>query len=396
MNEPAIIDFSPELKQFGVQDIIITLLDSLSAVKNLSEISCQMEDEAKLIKQALTSLIQNQDMERCSFFILDKNGILSNVTGLSVTELTDDKSWLQKPVQFKLGEGIIGIAAVSGGIQYCQNCREDLRFAQTGDDKHAPGCIISAPVFTLNHHLIGVLNVSHPEPYYFTDWHIRLLEVYKNMLGQLITNRRLFQQMEVQIAARTVELEQLVVETKRLKDYYASMSMQDQLTGLHNRRYFYNQVEIAIAHHKRYLNPFCLLVMDIDHFKNINDQYGHIFGDQVLIGVADTLREQVRNCDILVRFGGEEFVVIFTNTSCDNGTTFANRIRHAIKALSWQIADKSVSITMSIGLYCTSVECCGVPDSLDIDQIIHFADIALYNAKANGRDMVVVYDSALQ
>jgi diguanylate cyclase (GGDEF)-like protein len=391
MNVQTPIDLQEEFPGLGMQDLIVDLLNSLSAVKKLSEISCQVDDESKLIKQALTTLIQNQDMERCSFFMLDSEGFLTNVTGLSFSELTDCHAWVNKPLRFRIGEGIIGAAAASGSIQHCHNCREDARFAVIGDGSKLPGSIISAPVFTLHNVLIGVLNVSHPQVHYFTDWHLRLLEVYKNMLGQLITNRRLFQQMEMQIASRTAELEHLVAETKRLKDHYASMSMHDQLTGLHNRRYFYDQVEIAIAQHKRYQNPFCLLVMDIDHFKAVNDQFGHVFGDQVLIGVAEALKQQVRNTDILVRFGGEEFVVIFTNTSCDNGQTFAERIRNEIKALQWQSADHVIQITLSIGLHCTSLECCEPDLQLDIDQIIHCADLALYTAKETGRDKVVVF-----
>ncbi len=396
MNAQLPIELDPGLSGLGMQDLIVDLLNSLSAVKKLSEISCQVEDEKKLIRQALTSLIQNQDMERCSFFILDSDGLLTNVTGMSVSELTNSQAWVSKPLQFRIGEGIIGAAAASGSILHCQNCHEDKRFAVVGEHPQPPGSIISAPVFTLHNVLVGVLNISHPQPYFFTDWHLRLLDVYKNMLGQLITNRRLFQQMELQIASRTAELEGLVAETKRLKDHYASMSMHDQLTGLHNRRYFYDQVEMAIAQHKRYHNPFCLLVMDIDHFKAVNDQFGHAFGDQVLVGVAEMLRQQVRNTDILVRFGGEEFVVIFTNTSCDNGQTFAERIRNEIKALRWYIADKVVQITLSIGLHCTSLECCEPELKLDIDQIIHCADLALYAAKAGGRDRVVVFGDDMQ
>jgi diguanylate cyclase (GGDEF)-like protein len=335
-------------------------------------------------------------MERCSFFLIDPDGYLDNVTGLSVSQLNNPQPWITDSIRFRVGEGIIGVAAATGFTQHCANCHEDIRVSTLGDKQNLPGSIISAPVFTLHHQLIGVLNISHPETYFFSDWHIRLVEVYKNMLGQLITNQRLFRKMELQIAVRTSALEQLVEETKRLKDHYASMSMQDQLTGLHNRRYFYNQVEIAIAHHKRYKNSFCLLVMDIDHFKDVNDRFGHVFGDQVLIGVADALRELVRNSDILVRFGGEEFVVIFTNTTCHNGQSFAERIHTVIKALEWRIDDNVVNITMSIGVHCTSMDCCPSETVLDIDQVIHCADLALYTAKETGRDKVVVFEERMR
>jgi diguanylate cyclase (GGDEF)-like protein len=240
-----------------------------------------------------------------------------------------------------------------------------------------------------------VLNVSHPQPNFFTHWHLQLLEVYANILGQLITNRRLFQQMELQIALRTAELERLVKETSQLKDYYATMSMHDQLTGLHNRRYFYDQVELALAYHKRYAYPFCLLVMDIDHFKSINDQYGHQFGDEVLMGVSQALKQEVRDTDILVRYGGEEFVIIFANIGCDSGKQFSERIRKRIKTLSWSNGEKNVSITISIGLHCLNPGHVKQEKQLDIDQIISCADSALYTAKEKGRDRVEIYSAFL-
>lgn len=378
----------------NVQDLIVDLVNALSAVRSLSEISCEMADEKAVIRLALSCLLSNQDIERCSFFILGDDGSLSNVTGVSVTEQAgSDVLIAQNTMSFRMGEGIIGTAAATGEMQHSSNCIEDERFTSGRDSESMPGSIICTPVFTLHKELIGVLNVSHSEPDFFTVWHMRLLQVFSNILGQLITNRRLFQQMEIQIALRTAELERLVEETRRLKDYYVSMSMQDQLTGLHNRRYFYDQVELAFAQHNRYEYPFCLLMMDIDHFKSINDDFGHAFGDEVLITVAGALKKQVRSTDILVRFGGEEFVIIFVNTSCDNGKTFAERIRDNIKSLKWQVDGKQIQLTMSIGLYCMVPESSNDNRYNDIDQIIHCADTALYRAKANGRDRVEVFET---
>lgn len=389
-----LLNFNKDWDGTNVQDLIVDLVNALSAVRSLSEISCEMADEKTVIRLALSCLLSNQDIERCSFFIFDEDNLLSNVTGVSVDERGGSESQAsQGTMSFRMGEGIIGTAAATGEMQHCSNCFEDTRFTAGQDIENAPGSILCAPVFTLHKELIGVLNVSHSEPDFFTVWHMRLLQVFSNILGQLITNRRLFQQMEIQIASRTAELERLVDETRRLKDYYVSMSMQDQLTGLHNRRYFYDQVELAFAQHKRYEYPFCLLMMDIDHFKRINDEYGHAFGDEVLITVAGALQKLVRNTDILVRFGGEEFVIIFVNTSCDNGKTFAERIRDNIKSLKWQAAGKQIQLTISIGLYCMVPESGNDKQFKDIDQIIHCADTALYKAKANGRDRVEVFEA---
>ena len=394
MNQQMKFDIGKETTGTGIQDLIVDLINALSAVKSLSEVSCEIADEKTVIRHALSGLLSNQDMERCSFFVVDSDGMLSNVTGLSIDDSPDENISLpEKTMHFKRGEGIIGSAAISGEIQYCRNCSEDQRFANGGNPASLPGSIICVPVYTLHHVLIGVLNVSHPQPNFFSNWHLRLLEVYSNILGQLITNRRLFQQMESQISLRTAELERLVQETSQLKDYYASMSMHDQLTGLHNRRYFYDQVELALAQHKRHAYPFCLLVMDIDHFKLINDQYGHQFGDEVLIGVSEALKQEVRNTDILVRFGGEEFVIIFSNTSCDSGKYFSERIRKKIKSLNWKNDEEKVSITISIGLHCLKPGHTQQDQQLDIDKIISCADAALYKAKENGRDRVEIFKS---
>ncbi len=377
-----------------MQDIFVDLLNSLSAVKELSELDCQAGNEELLIKRALGTLIHNQDMERCSFFRLVDGNVLINVTGLSYFETLDDADFTDNPQRFKVGEGIIGLAAKTKTLQHCHNSQEDERIVSIGqqDKSQLPGSIISVPVFAANLELIGVLNVSHPEPYYFTNWHIRLLEIYKNILGQLISNYRLFREMEEQIAVRTSKLESAYKNIKRLKEHYKDMSMLDQLTGLYNRRYFYNQVERTMASYTRYNQTLCVLILDIDHFKRVNDDYGHAFGDRVLIDVAKVLKQQVRTCDVLARFGGEEFVIIFTNTSCANGMIFSDRIRCEIKALEWNEQGEKIGVTMSIGLCCLDKKCIDQSNKApNIDQIIHNADMALYDAKASGRDRVVLF-----
>ena len=249
---------------------------------------------------------------------------------------------------------------------------------------------VSVPVMVAETELVGVLNISHPEADYFNDWHIRLLHIYKNMLGQLITNCRLFQQMEKKIASRTAKLQQALQDVKYLKERYESMSMIDDLTGLFNRRYFYAQAAVIISSLERYGQGLCVLILDLDFFKKINDTYGHMTGDQVLIDVAATLKEEMRDSDILVRFGGEEFVVVFTNTDCQNGFIFAERIRKSINALSWNLDDEQVKITVSIDMTCLDAAESSKP-GINIDHLIHCADVALYRSKAEGRNRSTIF-----
>ena len=381
-----------QINQFGIQDIIVDLFSSLATVRELSELTHSTGSEKKIIKDALSVLIQNQDMERCSFFYLDEDDSLVNLAGISASEESTGLLKTYKPAKFKIGEGIIGLAAQTGELQNCQNCAEDERFSVDGQSskKVLLGSIISVPVFTAGEKLIGVLNISHPEAYHFNEWHIRLLEIYKNMLGQLITNYQLFQEMEAQITLRTAKLELALTDLHTLKEHFESISMVDQLTGLYNRHYFYTQVELALANTKRYGHSLCLLMLDLDDFKAANDNHGHGFGDEVLVKFSAVMQQHVRDSDILARFGGEEFVVIFTNTDCNDGLLFAERIRKTIESLVWD--DKpGFTQTISIGLYCMCDDDLEAASNVDIDKLIKYADVALYEAKHQGRNSVITF-----
>jgi diguanylate cyclase (GGDEF)-like protein len=379
------------INQSNIQDIIVDLLNSLSAVKELSELNHQASNEKELVFKALSILIQNQDMERCSFFVLDEQQNLVNLTGLSSEEYSGAEKINLAPLKFKIGEGVIGQAAKTGKIQHCKNCKEDPLFSNSMSQVNGilPGSVISVPVSEAKG-LIGVLNISHPDANYFSEWHIRLLQIYKNMMGELIINYRLPRQIEEQIAVRTTMLEAALENMKQLKKYHESMSMLDELTGLYNRRYFYMQIEAALARSKRYKQPLCLLVLDLDHFKAINDTYGHGFGDIVLKDVASSLKEEIRESDILARFGGEEFVIAFTDIDSKKGKLFAERIRKRIASLAWKVQGQEVKITTSIGVHCLTEEALK-QDNFDIDALLNYADQALYAAKAKGRNRVVFF-----
>jgi diguanylate cyclase (GGDEF)-like protein len=397
-------DAFEDLPDEGLANVFVDLLSALSSIKELSEIGCQQEDEESLIKHALEALVHNQDMERCSFFKLVEDDRLVNVTGLSYLETIDDEEYETpaRPQEFRVGEGLIGLAAKTRTLQHCHNSASDERFSHesNSDNSRLPGSIISVPVFVANLELVGVLNVSHPEPYFFTEWHIRLLEVYKNIFGQLISNFRLIRKMETKIQIRTAKLQRAYEDIKTLKEYYQNIAVLDVLTGLYNRRYFYDQMKVALANFQRYQQPLCVLLLDVDYFKRINDRYGHDAGDNVLVALSDVLRREVRANDILVRFGGEEFVIVFTNTSCENGVIFAERIRKSIAQTVIGHDGHKISVTVSIGLFCLDKSCqldCGDENPLGgsqvgyIDSIIKYADMALYKAKAQGRNQVVQF-----
>ena len=156
-------------------------------------------------------------------------------------------------------------------------------------------------------------------------------------------------------------------------------ALTDHLTGLANRRRFERQLEREVARTERYGHSFCLLYLDIDNFKNINDTFGHTAGDEALSGLGKMLREETRGIDLAARIGGEEFAVILVGTDQEGGLEVAERLREAIKTMPIPVAGH---ITASIGVaVCPS-------HAQNVRDLMAGADAALYEAKRAGRDRV--------
>lgn len=170
------------------------------------------------------------------------------------------------------------------------------------------------------------------------------------------------------------------ITLKQQRDQLLSMATHDQLTGLYNRHYLLHTAQNKIARSLRHEMPLSLAIMDIDHFKNVNDLHGHPIGDLVLQTIANLLKEHCRQEDIVVRFGGEEFVIMFDHTDLHEADRKAEKLRYLIE----QLRPAQLMVTMSIGV----VEL--KPDDDNIDDMIKRADVALYFAKEKGRNQVVL------
>ena len=162
------------------------------------------------------------------------------------------------------------------------------------------------------------------------------------------------------------------------------MNMRDGLTGIFNRRFFEGKLSEEFSRHKRYARPFSLVLCDIDYFKNVNDNFGHQCGDEVLKVVATTIQMIVRETDILARYGGEEFCCLLPETVLDEGWKISERLRQGIAAQVVSYEGRAVSVTASFGVSAIS-------DAVDTpERLVALADEALYKAKRSGRDRVVV------
>lgn len=186
------------------------------------------------------------------------------------------------------------------------------------------------------------------------------------------------------------DLELLLARTRTLLEFKAYLDVceeaafTDHLTGLANRRRFERQLEREVTRTVRYGHPFTLLMIDLDHFKTLNDTYGHNSGDEAIRRIGKVLREGTRGIDLAARIGGEEFAILLVETNQQGGLEVAERLRHSISVLQ---IPQAGHITASVGV----AEC---PTSAQTaGDILHAADEALYEAKRKGRDQVVAVES---
>jgi len=174
----------------------------------------------------------------------------------------------------------------------------------------------------------------------------------------------------------------IVLENERLFTELTRAAISDSLTGLYNRRHFYELAVIEFARSRRYRRPLSGMMMDIDHFKKVNDTYGHLAGDQVLIRFAELCTQNKRGADILGRYGGEEFVMLLPETSLENATVFAERLRKLIADTPVPTSKGPLQITCSLGIATVSGE------TRNLEELLDRCDQALYRAKADGRNRV--------
>jgi two-component system cell cycle response regulator len=187
-------------------------------------------------------------------------------------------------------------------------------------------------------------------------------------------------------AVRILELERsLLTANEKIR----LLSVTDPLTGSYNRSYLNDRYPQEIQRAKRFKNPLSLVLCDIDHFKNVNDTYGHLTGDQVLKEVVGSITESLREkVDWVVRYGGEEFLMVLPETGVDGARIVAERVRSAISEMSIKTKENTVHITASFGV--TGCDFNATDEKIIMEDMINAADGYLYQSKREGRNRVTV------
>ncbi len=174
-----------------------------------------------------------------------------------------------------------------------------------------------------------------------------------------------------------------VLEAKRLMEHLRENSLRDPMTGLYNRRFLEEYVATLIAFSQRRKSVFSVLMLDLDYFKQVNDSFGHEAGDKVLKTLAETLANSARTSDMVIRYGGEEFLIILMDTSAEDAAIIAEKIRVKVEETKIALPGTVLQKTISIGIS-------EFPSDADsFWQVVKYADVALYEAKKTGRNRVV-------
>ena len=185
-----------------------------------------------------------------------------------------------------------------------------------------------------------------------------------------------------------LKIKHLQDDLKRSNELLLELSNTDHLTGLFNRRFLMEALDKEVQRSRRKDGQVALLLLDIDHFKRVNDTHGHLQGDVVLQKVALHIQKELRSYDIAARYGGEEFVAVLPDTSLKEAFNVADRIRLSVQGMRFagSLSNERVTVSLGVALFPS-------PSFDDIDGLLRAADEALYQAKERGRNRVIISDS---
>jgi diguanylate cyclase (GGDEF)-like protein len=214
----------------------------------------------------------------------------------------------------------------------------------------------------------------------------RILRSKVAVFVEIALHRQRAEEIQLQLADSLDQERQLRAELENKNKELLAISINDSLTGLYNRRFLTERLGFEFRRAKRYRTPLSCLMLDIDHFKLINDSMGHQFGDLVLVELSKILRAFTRDVDVVGRYGGEEFIIM-TNTHVEGAKILAENLLAAVEQHTFSDGTLSRQSTISIGV----VGFCD--DMRSEDDLISCADAALYEAKETGRNRVVLWDS---
>ena len=322
-------------------------VEQLNLLINMSALINSTLDVQEIIKYAIEGSTRLLDAEAGSLLFLEEE-----VGELFFAEAVGEKGEKVKGIKLKTGQGVAGWVAEKGEPVIVHDASLDPRFFD-GVDKisnFVTRNIVCVPLRTKDR-ILGSIEVINKNTGSFDSDDMLILTALVNQVAVAIENARLYEE-----------------------------SIVDGLTGLYQRKYFELRLEEELKRSQKYKHPLNLVMIDIDYFKRVNDEHGHLMGDAVLKEVASVFKKSIRLEDVVARYGGEEFVLIMPHTSVENMRKTGERLRAEIE----EMEISGIRITISVGI--------GHFDGKEMDfnhrDLINCADRALYLAKKRGRNRV--------
>ena len=328
------------------------MLNNLMALAELSKRINMSMDQDDIVEYAVSHLPQIMGLSITSVFLLDKK---RNCLYMAATNDKSIRPERRSRIKFKLGEGFVGKVGQSLEPIIIDNVEQHGGFRGTSDPKYGGKSCRILPMISAGK-LVGVLTMTsipnNPEEAYDDT---ALLSLFADHIAIAIRNA------------------QLLAVTRDEAD-------RDGLTKLYTHRYFHAHLDREMARARRYHTRLSLMLVDVDNFKYYNDTFGHIAGDEVLVGVAGIVLANMRvGADIPCRYGGDEFIAILPETTLDSAFDAAERIRQMVELLEFKADKEKVETTLSIGV-------CEYSERLSKTDFIHLVDRAMYESKEKGRN----------
>ncbi len=322
-------------------DQLIVLQKSISLMR--------LEEINRILAQKLPTILSIQYF---SLFLYDKNKRLLHLSSHNHPDLSPDLTIRQSESE------IMNQALVSGKYILEQEFSSSRFYQGSKNPLYGSDFFVTIPLMIENEN-IGVLNLNDNEKGYFNVMDLDFILNVSEFISLSISNAQSFERAE-------------------------RLSVTDGLTGLTNRQHMQSLLKSEVLRSRRYKSPLSLVMLDVDHFKQVNDTFGHQEGDDVLLALASVLKRVCRSQDVAARYGGEEFVLVLPETKATGAWVIAERVREAVEKIVFRHSSTNYRVTVSCGI--AGFDPHTVADHIDL---IRVADLALYRAKETGRNRSV-------
>lgn len=369
-------------------------LDFSSIMKSSQALSGEIVLD-KLVKTMMSLSLESAGAQR-GFLLLTQNGELmvkayGSVEHTDITLLDDSPEGYKEKMSLSI---INYVARTHEAVVLCQACMEGGFVSDAYIRSHGVKSLLAAPMVSSGEFKGIIYLENNLAPKVFSQERIQILDILASQAAISLENARLFQDVkdaENKLRQFNLELEHKVEErTAELKSAYDQikiMAHTDPLTGLANRRIMMDKIREEVIRFKRSQLPFSLVIGDIDHFKSVNDTYGHDCGDYVLVTLAKLMVEKLREEDTVSRWGGEEFLFLLPMTGSEGAAIAMEKVRNAVFSTPIQFNGHALSMTMTFGISTYDGK------TREYDVYLKQADEALYKGKQSGRNRVVLFDN---